>query len=58
MPLLPIVAEIVDVMQARTDKHIATVSKSKMGSLITTLDETRMHKVNRAIGFALSLTLN
>ena len=38
--------------------HIATVSKSKMGSLITTLDEARMHQVNRAIGFALSLSLN
>jgi mRNA-degrading endonuclease toxin of MazEF toxin-antitoxin module len=36
--------------------HIATVSKNKLGSLITTLDEARMQQVNRAIGFALSLT--
>ena len=35
--------------------HIATVSKSKLGSLITTLDEARMQKVNRAISFALGL---
>ena len=33
--------------------HIATVAKSKIGTLITTLDERHMQEVNRAIRFAL-----
>lgn len=33
--------------------HIATVSKSKIGELITTLDESHMRLVNQAIRFAL-----
>jgi len=33
--------------------HMATVSKSKIGALVTTLDESHMQQVNRAIRFAL-----
>jgi mRNA interferase MazF len=33
--------------------HIATVSKSKIGELIATLDESQMRQVNQAIRFAL-----
>ena len=35
--------------------HIQTVSKSKVGSLITTLSPEKMEKVREAISFALNL---
>jgi mRNA interferase MazF len=35
--------------------HIQTVSKSKIGSLITTLSKEKLFEIHEAIGFALSL---
>ena len=35
--------------------HLQTVSKSKVGPLITTLPQEKMHEVARAIAFALNL---
>jgi mRNA interferase MazF len=35
--------------------HIQTVSKSKIGSVITTLSNEKMIELHKAIGFALSL---
>ncbi len=35
--------------------HIQTVSKSKIGSLITTLSDEKMYKIGKAIDFALNL---
>ncbi len=33
--------------------HIQTVSKSKIGSLVTTLSKEKLIEINKAIGFAL-----
>jgi mRNA interferase MazF len=35
--------------------HIQTVSKGKLGAVITSLPPTRMKDVSRAVGFALNL---
>jgi mRNA interferase MazF len=35
--------------------HIQTVSKSKIGSVVTTLSNEKMFEIHEAIGFALSL---
>jgi len=35
--------------------HLQTVSKSSLGSLITTLSKTKINEVRNAIGFALDL---
>ena len=36
--------------------HLQTVSKTKIGSLITTLSDTKMSQVRDAVSFALGLT--
>ena len=35
--------------------HIQTVSKNKIGALITTISDNKMNMISKAIGFALNL---
>ena len=37
------------------EDHIQTVSKNRLGALVTTLSAAKMREVARAIAFALSL---